>query len=274
MSYANILCILSGARDDDATLLAAGELAKREKALVKVIPSLMLTDAVIWADAFGTSYLAASAIEEITAGQIQMRKEMAALARRTAKALGLDYGRRAAPGIVMLQDPETGLNAVEGDPMGEIVAADRDPAWRLIDREGPLADLVVVGEATVQGEGFFAGSPGEALLRVRAPMLVVRAADPIEGGVIAIAWDGSLAAGRAVHGALPLLRAARRIVILQDPDGMTAEEKIAGAPERLIAYLRHARRPINPRRAYVLDLGQIRAAILHLSPTRRCSWTS
>ncbi len=217
MKYALILCVLSGARDDGPTLLAAAELAKREGALLKIIPSLPFSDAVVWADAFGANYIAASTVEELSAAHQKLRDDMAGLARRTADNLGLKFGDASGAGIVMISD--------------------RAPAWQLLTREAALADLLVIGEATMLNDGFLGGAPGEALMTIRSPVMIVRAAETLEGGVAAIAWDGSLPSGRAVRGALPLLRAAKSIVILQDPDGMTAEEKAAGDPARLVAYL-------------------------------------
>ncbi len=217
MKYASILCLLSGAADDAASLLAAAELARRETAQLKIIPSLPLSDAVVWGDAFGVSYIAASTLEEIADGHIRLRQDMSRLVQQTAESLGLAYGETSGPGVSMIHD--------------------RRPAWQILDREAPLADLIVIGEVAAHNDGFWGGLPGQALMNIRAPMLIVRAPETLEGGLAAIAWDGSHSAGRAVRAALPLLRAASSIVILQDAQTLSPEEAEAGDPARLSAYL-------------------------------------
>lgn len=60
----------------------------------------------------------------------------------------------------------------------------------------------------------------EALIDCRAPVLVARGSPDRLSGVAAIAWDGSLQAGRAVRAALPLLATASRIVVVQQASGL------------------------------------------------------
>lgn len=215
MSYALILCILSGASDDEPALLAAAELAKREGAKLRVVPSLPLSDAVVWADTFGATFIAANTLEEVASGQARLRTDMAGLIDNLCRRLDLENGKD----IVFVDD--------------------RSPPWMVLAREAPLADLVVAGHATTQLAGFWGGLPGETLMEIRKPLLIVRAPQTIEGGCVAIAWDGSLPAGHAVQGAIPILKAASRVVILQDPEGLSAEEKKAADPRRLIDYLAH-----------------------------------
>ncbi len=75
------------------------------------------------------------------------------------------------------------------------------------------SDLVILGQAA-------AGDAGPVVLQVLLesgrPVLVVPAAGtfPILGTRIVIAWNGSREAARAVHDALPLLRAAAQVTVL------------------------------------------------------------
>lgn len=70
---------------------------------------------------------------------------------------------------------------------------------------------------------------GAALVRVGLPCIIVPpATDKARLDTIAIAWNGSPQAARAVHDALPLLRQASRIVIIRAkrPDVAWGEERI------------------------------------------------
>ena len=74
------------------------------------------------------------------------------------------------------------------------------------------------------------------------PVLVlpVGASGGLAGGpdLVVIAWDGSQAAGRAVRSALPLLTGASKVVLVQDPDHVSASHQLSSDLERLSAYLK------------------------------------
>lgn len=219
MKYAAILCILSGSQDDARALLAASEFAKRENARVKVIPSFPLANALVWADAFGGATFAAGTVQDIVELNLKARTDIQALIERTAQALHLPFNPGVAygPGIDYLDEAT--------------------PPWMVLFREAPLADVVVIGDATTRAEGFWSGLAADALLTIRTPVLIVRAHETVGDGVAAIAWDGSIASGHAVRAALPLLRRASGVVILQDPEGLSASEREAADSRRVIAYL-------------------------------------
>jgi nucleotide-binding universal stress UspA family protein len=126
---------------------------------------------------------------------------------------------------------------VDGGP-ALIDAIARDSGWATIMCELPLADLAVVAQSSVAFEGPWSGPLGEVLMEGRAPVFVARGAAPAAGRPAAVAWDGSLEAGRAVRAALPLLRDASEVAILQDPDGLDTSPRSQADPDRLIAYLR------------------------------------
>jgi nucleotide-binding universal stress UspA family protein len=96
-----------------------------------------------------------------------------------------------------------------------------------------LADLVVfAGDAA---RSSLAGLFAETLLSTRAPTLITKGA-PLAGGAIAIAWDGSAQAARAVRAALPLLKKASGALILRNVDDETKEAEASGS-EQLRAFL-------------------------------------
>lgn len=105
-------------------------------------------------------------------------------------------------------------------------------------RELPLADIVVVGHSSASLGGVVAGPFGEALMEAKAPVLVARGETPAAGRPAAVAWDGSLQAARAVRAAIPLLREASKVAILQDPDELDVSAGARGDPARLERYLR------------------------------------
>jgi len=96
-----------------------------------------------------------------------------------------------------------------------------------------LADLTVFAGAAAQASlgGLFA----ETLLSARAPVMLAKGA-PIAGGPIAIAWDGSAQAARAVRAALPFLQNASGALVLRNVDDETSDAE-ASSSERLRAYL-------------------------------------
>jgi nucleotide-binding universal stress UspA family protein len=111
--------------------------------------------------------------------------------------------------------------------------------WQSLSQECPLADLTVIGQSAVRGEGPWTGLLGEALMEARAPVLIARQGCAADTGAAIVAWNGSLEAGRAVKAALPLLTLASRVIVAQSVEG---EELEADRPDadRLAAHLRRS----------------------------------
>ncbi|MEQ1812765.1 MAG: universal stress protein [Terricaulis sp.] len=96
-----------------------------------------------------------------------------------------------------------------------------------------LADLVLfAGEAA---KSSLAGLFAETLLVTRARVLLTKG-ESLAGGPLAIAWDGSAQAARAVRAALPLLQKASGALILRNVDDETKEAE-ASSSEQLRAFL-------------------------------------
>ena len=103
-------------------------------------------------------------------------------------------------------------------------------AWR-----GRLADLVVVGRPGPDGGGTAPMTLNAALMESGRPLLLIPPdLPPTLGKTIAIAWNGSAEAGRAVGCALPLLEKAASVTILSVSEDDRTATATAG---ELSAYL-------------------------------------
>jgi nucleotide-binding universal stress UspA family protein len=102
-----------------------------------------------------------------------------------------------------------------------VCGANPDATWReaqgdpgeLLVRAARASDLVVTAKA--QPGALDPGGVLEALVMTAGvPVLVLPASAPDDvGQIVLVAWNGSREAARAVHGALPLLAAAGRVVL-------------------------------------------------------------
>ncbi|RRN61790.1 universal stress protein [Caulobacter sp. 602-1] len=217
MSYASILTVLTGADDDALTLASAAELARTAHGQVSVVlapPLAMFGNAAQDKNGLGVPPASREAAQN---AQAELRRGVEAMAREVTG--------QSSPGV-------------ESDA-GRIVFVEEQSAHALdLSALAPFADLVVVGRLTLQALGSWSGLMTDALLRAQVPVLVISGARGDLGLGAAIAWNGSPAAARAVRAAMPLLKAATRVVILQDPAHLRASERVIAAPEQLVAYLR------------------------------------
>lgn len=217
MAFANILTILTGAADDAATLETAARMARAAQGVVNVVvaPPLLVIDD--WAGTVSGFGAAAPVREQARRFQEALRHTVEALARRLTEMLGLEVDE--ASGRIILLDEQSAA---------------------LLDLSDmtPFTDLIVVGRRSLEQLGAWSGLVSNALFEARLPALVVGAAPETPISTVAIAWNGSQTAARAVRAALPWLIAADRVVILQDPDHLRAAERRTADPERLIDYLR------------------------------------
>ncbi|CAA7623462.1 universal stress protein [Magnetospirillum sp. SS-4] len=108
------------------------------------------------------------------------------------------------------QPPATGASAEWAETVGR---EDETVAWR-----GRLSDLLVFGHPGGEAEAPAMLTMNDALMASGRPLLLCPAepAAPPEalGSSIAIAWNGSAEAARAVGWAMPLLRHARTVTVL------------------------------------------------------------
>lgn len=143
-----------------------------------------------------------------------MVEEMMAVAEQQATERAL-AARQLFDGICARQ----GVTTVGAQPAGEQLSAvwvdevgreEEQVAWR-----GRLADLIVVGRPQPDRETPSLMTLNAALMESGRPLLLAPALTPAAiGQTVAIAWNGSAEAGRAVAAAMPFLHRAANVVIL------------------------------------------------------------
>ncbi|MDO8295869.1 MAG: universal stress protein [Caulobacter sp.] len=219
MTYAAILGLVSGADDDVATVSTVADLARRHGASARITTVVPPVPAAGWAEAFGGGVFSHELWQAVARANDDARRRLEDLATTIAGQFGMPLGF---------------------DPDGPCLGVADQPAagWAGLVRELPLTDLVVAGPSAVLAGGPWLGVLDEAVMAGRAPTLIARgAAAPVDRPA-AVAWDGSLQAGRAARAAVPLLLQAPRTLILQDPTHLDDDERDRADPERLAAYLR------------------------------------
>lgn len=112
----------------------------------------------------------------------------------------------------------------------EVVGAEEE----IVVQRGRLADLLVVARPTALAENPSAVTFNAALFESGRPVLVAPLDPPQSlGRRVAISWNGSAQAARAVSAALPLLTRAEAVLILNVDTDDTAGEGAAGLTEFL-----------------------------------------
>ncbi|MFN4087716.1 MAG: universal stress protein [Alphaproteobacteria bacterium] len=147
-------------------------------------------------------------------------------ARRAAVARSAFDGWREAAGIARRESPSVsdGLTTrwIESVGRPEEVAA----------VAGRLADLVVAARPAA-GRGEDQRLVEAVLFGSGRPALLVPPDQPVAGGGGAIFWNGSAEAARAVAAALPMLRRAERVHIMEVDEKLGPEAAQAGLPDYL-----------------------------------------
>ena len=111
------------------------------------------------------------------------------------------------------------LAAAEGVLTYERRLSDDDPAGGLA-LQARYADLLVVSQTDLEepaSSRLIGALPEQVVLDGARPVLIVPYAGAVEriGSHALVAWDGSVEASRAITGALPLLRSARRATLVE-----------------------------------------------------------
>mgnify|MGYP000229841596 CR=1 FL=1 len=194
MSLKRILVVASGEAEDAHVLAVSAKFARQHGAVVNVLPAF--PDPAAGLVAYGAA-VGASVLDQVVERIQQSEKE----AQARLASLGRDVS--AAEGV-----------AIEVAPRALQPAVALAPA-------AILSDLVVFGAAAARAG--LAGLFAETLLSTRAPVLLVKDA-PFKSSPIAVAWDGSAQAGRAVRAAMPLLAAADTVVLVRNADDSGAED--------------------------------------------------
>jgi nucleotide-binding universal stress UspA family protein len=209
MTIKSIIAVASGEESDAQLLSVAAKLASHFTARLRVtsVYGDPAADFVSYGAALGQA--TPEMLERVTAARREAQARLESLARDVAAA------QRLPPGALTLEKRASQPSAA-------------------LARAAVLADLIAFGGPSVHSSGA-AGIFAEALVNMRAPCLVVNSAR-YAFETAAIAWDGSAQAGRAVRAALPLLKAAARVVVLQNADDRGLAPEGLG-PDLLADYL-------------------------------------
>lgn len=217
-SLKRIIVLASGAGGDERALAFAAGLAVQHHARVEVVPVYpsSAADMIALGMTLGAS-LSQTAVGELAAAERDLQHRIDSVARTAANDAGLAFGQG------------------DGVPRLSVLTRGLRPALSM-SRHSALADLMVVAHDSAGGSVMRAHL-GQALLAFGAPVLVARGDPRRLAGPVAIAWDGSPQAGRAVRAALPLLATASAVHILQCVTGLDMQ---AGDPDtdQLNAYLK------------------------------------
>jgi len=84
---------------------------------------------------------------------------------------------------------------------------------------GVLADVLVFPRPAGRSGHTLSPAFETVMLDERLPVLLA-GSQPVDSGAVAIAWDGSPQVARSVRFHIPLIRAARRVLILQNPEDL------------------------------------------------------
>ncbi|MGD9964953.1 MAG: universal stress protein [Hyphomonadaceae bacterium] len=217
MSYQSIITVASGLESDLPLLAAAAGLARQCGAQVRVLPAY--PDIAAALVSFGAALKGGSdeLSERLLEGQ---RVQQHLLERRVSEAA-------ARAGVAFGPRPEGG--AIYVDARALIPAA-------ALAEGAALADLVMFSGDAARDALALGAAFAETLLAARAPVLLVKD-DQFSPGAIAVAWDGSAQAGRAVRAAAPLLRLANEIVVVQNLNDLAEQPRKPASVEALNAYL-------------------------------------
>lgn len=108
--------------------------------------------------------------------------------------------------------------AVEPPGLGEMSAEYRQETGaedEVVATQGRVADLIVLGRGNTESEASAMVTLHTALMESGRPVLMAPATAPaVLGETVAIAWNGSAEAARAVTGAMSLLVKAKTVVLL------------------------------------------------------------
>jgi len=237
MAYRSIVFVAAGDGADRATLDNMAVFAARFGAGLRVVPAFADTAANYLA--FGATMkrdaanAAAEALRRIEQ-EAQARLEEMARAAGGAAGVRVEVEERALqPGVA-------------------------------VAKASVLADLVVFSGQSVAGS-VCAGLFAETLLDTRAPVLLARKSGTAKR--IAIAWDGSVEAGRAVRAALPMLQQSEDVLILSNGDDIGATAVIT-EQEKLEVYL--ARHSVTNVRAETTTGRSVAASLLDAAQRNRC----
>jgi nucleotide-binding universal stress UspA family protein len=164
--------------------------------------------------------------------------------------------RNPPPTHPHLQDMMSMLDLKGREFSAAVEGGGRRVEWRSIlevpteavAREARAADLVIIGNARESDNPFIALDPGNLILKVGRPVLVVPTnIDVLVPRRIAIAWKDVREARRAVRDALPFLKQAESVLIVEVSEGAGDSQALRRLKD-VAAYLsRHGVKTVTER---------------------------
>ncbi|MCW5723340.1 MAG: universal stress protein [Maricaulaceae bacterium] len=136
----------------------------------------------------------------------------------------------AAKQVFIAALERAGLPAAQGRFM-RVAESPADAATEL-----RLSRLLVACPGAAAGDGLMGDFFSAALIEEQSPVYIVRAGQ-VPPETVAIAWDGSKEAARAVYGGAPIIANARRVFILHSPRGLDYQDRRTASPDRLSDWL-------------------------------------
>jgi nucleotide-binding universal stress UspA family protein len=222
MTIKTILVAASGGAANNGAVELAGRLARRFEAHLEGfhVRADPLAVVAVAADGFGTP-LAGEWINQIT-------DEAADLAKKTKAAFDAAAARHRLS--LATAPPETSASAAWREETGYAPA--------LVSRRARFFDLVVLGRSDRVMEQPHTDTIEETLLHAGRPVLLAPAQVPeLLGEAIAVGWNGSAQAVRALVASLPFLSAARAVSIIAIGGKENEKERETAAAVSAVDYL-------------------------------------
>ncbi len=222
MSIAKILVVASGTTESQGAIESAILLAKRFNAHVEAVNVRRNPrDAV----AFMTEGMTGAVIEEIISTAEQD------INRRSDKSSEIVHRLAETHEIAVTDSPTHGVASIAH-------VQDEGREDEVIAEHGRISDLVVVVRPTSDGDAKEEVVAESVLMESGSGLLLIPPGTVTDlSGNVAIAWNGSAEAARAVHRAMPILHYADTITIMAPQ-----ESSMRGpGPDALADYLAHHR---------------------------------
>jgi nucleotide-binding universal stress UspA family protein len=246
MAYKSIVAVASGQDSDAHVFNVAARLANQSAAHARVVPAYRDPAADFIAYGAALEGVSGGILERVRESERAQQQKLESRLSEAAARAGVLYGSKS---------DGASIDAAERALMPSAAIAEASV----------LADLVMfAGDAA---RGALSGTFAEALLEARAPILIVND-DQCSVGAVAIAWDGSPQAGRAVRAAMPLLAAAEDVVIVQNVSDLGGASK-AAAGDMFASYL--ARHGVERVRRLSVEGDNVAHSLLRGAREARCS---
>jgi nucleotide-binding universal stress UspA family protein len=217
MAIRRILVPVEGSRTGRAVLLSALHLGREHGAHIAAVH--IRPDPRVGVPLIGEG-MSAGMVEEL----IELTEKETAARARDARALF--HTVQSESGVPLGEDP-----AAAGASISWLEVDGREEEE--IARRGRLADLIVLGRPSEQPDTDATMIFNAALFETGRPVLVAPTGGIDFGHHLAIAWNGSAEAARAVSAAIDVLRRAETVeVVAADP-----EQAGDSGPDALVDYL-------------------------------------